>query len=116
MTWTIERAPVTQRDVADIFDFLRKSYQNFAESRAEAKQHAAARLSEIGPILEKLAKAPLRGTLYPMILPGMRSVTIDRYIFWLVANEQTQTVRLHAIFFGTQDHQRQMLRRMLSDN
>ena len=45
-------------------------------------------------------------------MPGLRTVTKDRAIFYFLVDEE---VRVLAVFFGGQAHQRAMLRRVLGD-
>ena len=47
------------------------------------------------------------------MMPGLRSVTKDRAIFYFTIDEGKHVVRVLAVFFGGQDHQREMLKRML---
>jgi plasmid stabilization system protein ParE len=61
-----------------------------------------------------LGEKPHQGTLRPELLPGLRSVTKQRAIFYFIVDEPKRQVRVLAVFFGGQDHQRQMLRRLLS--
>ena len=58
--------------------------------------------------------APFRGECHDDLLPGLRHLTIDRAIYWFDLNEAEQRVRVLAIFFGSQDHVRHMLTRLLT--
>ena len=62
---------------------------------------------------EGLAAAPHRGTLHDDLLPGLRHVTLGRAVVWFDIVEETREVRVLAVFFGGQDHQRRMLARLL---
>ena len=59
--------------------------------------------------------APHQGTLMPDLGPGLRRVTRERAIFYFETDDIAQRVRVLAIFFGGQDHQRRMLVRLLSN-
>ena len=60
-----------------------------------------------------LGEAPHQGTLRADLLPGLRSVTKDRAIFYFDIDDDRRTVRILAVFFGGQDHTRRMLMRLL---
>ena len=64
---------------------------------------------------DAIATASHRGTRRDAILPGARSVTIERVIYWFALDEPRQTVRILAVFFGGQDHARHMLVRLLGE-
>jgi plasmid stabilization system protein ParE len=59
-----------------------------------------------------LGAAPHQGTLHNTLLPGLRSVTKGRAIFYFEADDKKARVLVLAIFFGGQDHQRAMLKRL----
>lgn len=111
--YAVEFAAEVERDFELIYDFLENSYGGFGESPEEAALHAAARVDAIRIAAAKLGNAPYRGTLHPEIMPNLRHVTIDQAIYWFLVDEQALTVRVLAIFFGGQDHVRQMLARLL---
>lgn len=116
MTFRIETASAAKRDRDDIYRFLVQSYVNFGDDTASARKRATARIGDMQLSMESLAKLPMQGTLHREYSPKLRSVTRNRFIFWFKVDETEHIVTILAIFFGTQDHQRLMLRRMLSDN
>ncbi|MGB5559175.1 MAG: type II toxin-antitoxin system RelE/ParE family toxin [Paracoccaceae bacterium] len=113
MTWRIEFAAEAERDFGLIFDHLYASYLEFGEGRDEAAGHAAQRVEDILNEAERIADAPHRGATHDDLLPGLRHLTLGRAIFWFTLDEADRCVRILAIFFGGQDHQRHMLVRLL---
>lgn len=113
MAWRTEFAAAAERDFALILEHLVQSYTAFGESEGEALAHAAARLDRILADAGRIATAPQRGARHDALLPGLRHLTLGRAVFWFTADEARQTVRILAVFFGSQDHQRRMLIRLL---
>lgn len=113
MTWRTEFSAGTERDLALIHDHLHASYLAFGEHRDSAADHAGARIDEILNDAERIATAPHRGERHDDLLPGLRHLTLGRAVFWFDLDEDRQVVRILAIFFGGQDHQRHMLVRLL---
>jgi toxin ParE1/3/4 len=111
--YKVEFANETNRDFELIFDHLEASYRNCGESARDAIAHAAIRVEAIRIAAAKLGTMPHRGTLHPEIMPDLRHITIDKAIYWFVVDEETELVRVLAIFFGGQDHVRLMLTRLL---
>ena len=64
--------------------------------------------------MQILGKAPFRGTFMPELLPGLRRVTKNQAIFHFDVDDGEKTLRVLAIFFGGQDYQRHMLKRVVS--
>jgi len=62
--------------------------------------------------MASLADLPHQGTLHPKVMPGLRSVTKNRANFYFTVDDEAQIVRVLAVFFGGQDHQRAMLVRL----
>jgi plasmid stabilization system protein ParE len=112
--YRVERATDVDRDLALIFDFLFETHRSFGYSAAEANDLAADRVRHIEQALEALAKAPHQGTEQRDLVPGLRMVTKDRAIFYFVTDAHARTLRVLAVFFGGQDYQRRMLRRLLT--
>ncbi|MBI1252405.1 MAG: type II toxin-antitoxin system RelE/ParE family toxin [Alphaproteobacteria bacterium] len=112
MRYRVERALATDDDLAAIFDFLLLSYLDFGDARDEALARAAARIEGIEAEMLALGATPHQGTLRPELLPGLRSVTKRRAIFYFDVDDDLRLVRVLAIFFGGQDHQRAMLQRL----
>ena len=115
MTWKIEFAAEAESDIDLLFHHLADSYVSFGESRFAAAERAVVRIDTILKEAERIASAPHRGMLHDDILPGLRHLTLDRAIYWYRVEEQSETVRILAIFYGSQDHVRRMLLRLLSD-
>ncbi len=113
MTWRIEFAVRAEQDFDLIFDHLFKSYRQLGEPHDKALDNAVRRVESIRMRAEAIAEAPFQGTLHNDISPGLRHVTHDRAIYWFDLDEDAQVVRILAVFFGGQDHVRQMLRRSL---
>jgi toxin ParE1/3/4 len=111
--YTVEFAAEAERDFELIFDFLEESYRSFGESAEDAMAHAAKRVEAARATAVGLGNAPYRGTLHQEIMPGLRHVTIDQAIYWFVVDDQAPIVRVLAVFFGSQDHVRRMLARLL---
>ena len=103
----------TDHDLAAIFDFLIESYQAFGEDPEIAVERAADRVRGIEAAMLSLGDAPDQGTLRPELLPGLRTVTKRRAIFYFDVDDDRRVVRVLAVFFGAQDHQRRMLMRLL---
>lgn len=112
--WRVEFAAAAERDFELIFDHLIRSYQEFGDNFDTAFGRAAQRVSAIQSSASDLAKIPFQGTLRPDILPGLRFVRHDKAVFWFVAQEDQKVVQILAVFFGSQDHIRHMLARLLS--
>ncbi len=110
--YRVERALATDRDLEAIFDFLVKSQIDLGEARDDAIGRAAARISAIESSMASLGDLPHQGTLCPELLPGLRSVTKERAIFYFDVDDTLLRVRVLAVFFGGQDHRRAMLRRL----
>ena len=111
--WSVESAAATARDFELIFDHLQQSYLEFGEDAETALERAVARIRGIHQAGLDIARAPHQGTLRTDILPGVRFVRRDRAVFWFVADDTRETVRILAVFFGGQDHIRHMMTRML---
>jgi plasmid stabilization system protein ParE len=107
----IEFAEDALRDLDLIFDHLAESYRGFGEAPDEASERAAARVRGILAAADRLALAPHRGAVHDALAPGIRHLTLDRAVccFRVDGNR----VRVLAVFFGGQDHQRRMRLRLL---
>ena len=113
MAWKTEFSQDAERDLELIFDHLFDAYVGFGEAPDGAFAQAADRIGQIRQSAVALSNAPHRGTLRSEVAPGLRNVTIDRAIFWFDLDETREIVRVLAVFFGGQDHIRQMLARLL---
>ncbi|HRO10771.1 type II toxin-antitoxin system RelE/ParE family toxin [Amaricoccus sp.] len=115
--WRVEFAAAAHRDLELLFDHLAETYRGFGEAPEEAFDHAARRIRSIVASADRLALAPHRGPIHEDLAPGLRHVTLDRaiYYFQIEGAREEGRVRILAVFFGTQDHQRRMRLRILSD-
>ena len=109
----LEFAAEAERDFGLIFDHLVESYTGFGENSESAIEHAAARVLEIRSTADCPLAAPHRGERHDDILPGLRHLSINRAIYWFEVDEEYETVRILAVFFGGQDHVRHMLARLI---
>jgi len=114
MGYRVERSEASDRDLEVIFDFLFEAALGFGEDEATAFQRASTRILEIEDAMNALGDVPHQGTLHLDFSDGLRSVTKGRAIFYFDVDDTKQRVRILAIFFGGQDHQRRMLLRLLS--
>lgn len=111
--WRVVFAADAENDLVLIENFLAQAYQNFGEPSPQAAQHAAARIDAIIANAERLAVAPVRGTCHDDLLPGLRHLALDQAISWVQVCAEAAEIRVLAMFFGGQDHQRHMLVRLL---
>jgi len=114
MAWTLEVSAAAEHDIDLLFHHLADSYVAFGEPRAVAAARAVERVGAILDQADRIATAPYRGTPHDDMLPGLRHLTLKRAIYWYRLQERSETVQLLAIFYGGQDHVRQMLLRLLS--
>lgn len=113
MPWEIEFSAAAERDLELIFFHLADSFVEFGTSRSAAAEQALARVQNIRDKAGRIASAPQRGEAHDELLPGLRHLTLDKAIYWFLVDEKQGRVRVLAIFYGGQDHQRQMLLRLL---
>ncbi|WP_374372275.1 type II toxin-antitoxin system RelE/ParE family toxin [Tabrizicola sp.] len=111
--WTVVFATAAVDDLSLIEDHLIRAYCAFGESPTEAARHAETRIEAIIATAERLATAPFRGAAQEDLLPGLRHLVLDGAIYWFLPDADTKQVRVLAVFFGGQDHQRHMLVRLL---
>lgn len=114
MTYSVELAVDAREDLVAIHNFLVDSYLAFGENTVDSLNRADARIGAIGEALRALGDVPAQGTLRPEIRIGLRNVTKDRAIIYFDVDDDAHVVRILAIFYGGQDHQRHMLKRALS--
>ncbi len=112
MKFRVERELETDHDLEAIFSFLSQSYVEFGHDRRESRARAAKRMEAIKRAMLSLGAMPHQGTLRTDLLPGLRSVTKERAVLYFTVDEEEKVVRIQAIFFGGQDHQRAMLKRL----
>jgi len=111
--WSVVFAAAAEDDLTLIEAFLATSYQDFGETPEEASRHAEARIDAIITAAERLAAAPFRGEAHDDLMPGLRHLALERAIYWFCLEEHSRQVKVLAVFFGGQDHQRHMLLRLL---
>jgi toxin ParE1/3/4 len=111
--WTVVFAAAAEDDLILIEDHLTEAYLSFGESQAEAARHAQDRIETIIAAAERLATAPFRGAAHDDLLPGLRHLALDGATYWFLTDPEAQQLRVLALFFGGQDHQRHMLVRLL---
>jgi len=114
MAYSVELAADARDDLVAIHDFLVDSYIAFGEDTADSFDRADARIDAIGKALRALGDLPAQGTLRPEIRIGLRNVTKDRAVIYFDVDDNARVVRILAVFYGGQDHQRHMLQRALS--
>lgn len=113
LPFVVVRSPGADRDLEQLFDHLFETHLAFGESDQEAQQKAEDRMVSIHASMERLGTAPFQGTLRQDLMPTLRNVTKDQAIFWFTVDEPKKIIQVLAIFYGGQDHQRRMLKRLL---
>ena len=113
MVWTVERAATVGADLEAIYDHLLASMLAFGEPVDRAHAKCAARIDQIESDIDSLANVPHQGVRDPALSPNLRHVTKDRAILYFELHDARKVVYVLAIFYGGQDHMRQMLIRML---
>lgn len=112
--WTLEYSEDAERDFELIFDHLFDAYVELGDSPAEAVERTAERLRKLRVEIDRLVDTPHIGTLRPDIHPGIRFLRRDKAAIWFLPVEHSRTIIVSAIFYGAQDHIRNMLARMLA--
>lgn len=115
MRYSVVRSADVVRDLDAIFDFLFQSYVRLGDDAESAFERAEVRVRGIHEAIDTLGRTPHQGTLRPDLRPGLRNVTKDRAIFYFEVDDEKREVRVLAVFFGGQDHQRAMLRRVMGE-
>jgi toxin ParE1/3/4 len=103
-------------DLLLIQDHLNQAYLGFGESVEEASHHAQARIEQIISSAEQFAVAPLRGESHDDHLPGLRHLALDRAVYWSRVRPEQHEIQVLDLFFRGQDHQRDMLVRLLQNS
>ncbi len=114
MGYELRRAAGVARDLELIFDFLFDASLAFGEDQPSAFDRAAERILVIEDAMEALTAAPHQGTLREDLLPGLRQVTKGRAVFYFDVADDAVILRVLAVFYGGQDHQRHVLLRLLA--
>lgn len=112
--WTLEYSEDAERDFELIFDHLYEAYVEFGDLPDEAVQRSAERIRKLRTEVDRLVDTPYIGTLRPDIYPGIRFLRRDKAAIWFLPVEDSRTIAVAAIFYGAQDHIRNMLARMLA--
>lgn len=113
MAYRVLRAAAVAGDLELIFDFVAESAEALGEPAEEAFEIAARRLRGILDAMEGLGAVPHQGTRRPELGPDLRHVTKDRAIFYFDVDDEAEELRILAVFFGGQDHDRRILLRLL---
>jgi toxin ParE1/3/4 len=113
--FAVRRSAEAGRDLSLIFDHLCDSYIALGEDAAGAFDRAANRIRAIDAAMERLGRTPFQGTLCEDLMPGLRQVTKDSAIYYFLTDEARESIEVLAVFFGGQDHQRRMLRRLIEE-
>ena len=113
--WTLDYSLAAERDFELIFDHLFKTYVDLGEGQAAAFDHAVSRLKTLQASIDALVETPYIGTLRPDILPDLRFVRRDQAAVWFLPDPDSERIIVAAVFFGAQDHIRNMLVRLLAE-
>jgi plasmid stabilization system protein ParE len=113
MAFRLIRSRNSIKDLELIFDHLVESHVNLGDSPADAVTRATNRVRAIKADMNTIAVSSYRGTLLDRMATGLRSVTKNRALSYFDVDDKAQVVRILAIFFGGQDHQRHMLGRLI---
>lgn len=79
--WTVVFAAAAEWDLALIEAFLSKAYQDFGDPADQAALHAAARVDTMVAHSERLAVAPMRGSIHDDLLPGLWHLALGQAIY-----------------------------------
>lgn len=111
MGYKVELSEESEIDLDRIFDHLVDAHTGFGEPLESAFQQAAERIRRIRQDIFDIGRNPFQGTFSPDVAHGLRHVTKSRAIIYFDVDEIGLAVRVIAVFFGGQDHQRHMLKR-----
>ena len=111
--WTLEYSEHAERDFELIFDHLFDAYGELGDPPGEALERSVERIRKLRVEIDRLVDIPYIGTVRPDIHPGIRFLRRDKAAVWFLPVESEATLIVVAIFYGAQDHIRQMLSRML---
>ncbi|MEI2297399.1 type II toxin-antitoxin system RelE/ParE family toxin [Ensifer sp. MJa1] len=112
--WTLEYSEDAERDFELIFDHLFDAYVELGDSPDDAVERTAERIRKLRVEIDRLVDTPYIGSPRPDIHPGIRFLRRDRAAIWFLPVEHCSTIMVAAIFYGAQDHIRNMLARMLA--
>jgi toxin ParE1/3/4 len=113
MVFRIARSQESIEDLRIIFRHLIDSYVGLGDELPQAADRALKRMDALERDLASISRAPYQGTLFsPDAIDGLRHVTKNKVIFYFQVNDTHKVIRLLAVFFSGQDHQRRMLKRL----
>jgi len=112
MVYRIERTPEIEADLRLIFGFLVEAPKAYGEPMDRAVSMAGDRLMDVRTNLMSLSRVPHIGALQPDLGTNVRRVNKDRATFYFKVDDAAKVVRVMAVFYGGQDHQRRMLVRL----
>lgn len=110
--WRLDYSVAALRDFDLILDHLSESYCALGDPPDLALERAAERIRHLRKEIGRLVETPSIGPLQPDFYPEMRFVRRDRAAVWFVPLQETQTIAVVAIFYGSQDHIRHMRMRL----
>lgn len=108
----VVRSEQCDLDLELIFDHLFTAYRDLGDAVPDAFDRAEHRLWGIETALERLGDIPYQGTLEPKIMDGLRHVTKDGAVFYVIIDDVERCLRVLGVFFGAQDHRAHILRRI----
>ncbi|MCM2473533.1 type II toxin-antitoxin system RelE/ParE family toxin [Rhizobium sp. CG5] len=113
MAFRIIRSEASILDLEVIFRHLISSYVTLGDDLGDAIQRATTRMQAVDRDMNSIARLPYQGTLFSAKrASGLRHITKNKVIFYFEVSEEQQAVRILAVFFGGQDHQRHILARL----
>lgn len=112
MAYKVIRSEEADHDLELIFDHLVESYLAFGDPLRDAFDRAIKRIAAVETDMEALSLAPYQGTLRGELRPSLRHVTKNQAVFYFEIDEADLNIRILAVFYGRQDHQRHMLTRL----
>ncbi len=112
MAYDIRRTKDSIQDLDAIFDHLVSTYVGFGDELPVAYERAGKRVRGITADMFSLAAYPYRGTPDAGLGFGLRHFTKNNAVFYFRIDETAKVVLVLAVFFGGQDHQRHMLKRL----
>ena len=110
--YNVRRAAKVTRDLDLIEDYLVQVYQNLGDDIESAIERAQDRIEEAQAYIRTFQDHPHRGTEHLQLIPGIRTVTNKKFIFYFEIDESRLEVRILAVFFGGIDHMRQIVDRL----
>jgi plasmid stabilization system protein ParE len=112
MAYDIRRTKDSIQDLDSIFDHLVSTYLGFGDELQVAYERAGKRVRGITADMFALAAYPHRGTLDAGLGFGLRHFSKNNAVIYFRIDEAAKVVHVLAVFFGGQDHQRHMLKRL----